>query len=489
MSWSDRAMQGSGCSTKSSVVSSAYGMKASLQSHRLDVNWYTATKFRRALEEWVLEVQNQDDIRARIIEVDKQFRKSSGGCTKRSVLSLEPNNSQPGNLQSKYNFEISGSGAWCLSSARATNLPYRPRHAEASRIAFQRFYSIWRWSQDWVARWASRALPHQEGDNYGSTSGTVSPNSEQSQQQQQRKDKRKRKDEKQEPGPGRGHGGSDGQPTVKKSRDEKLRLACPFFKRNPMKYAGRRFCLHHWPNTSRLKEHLYQQHILSGIQCALCGVMFDSPLDFQAHQLQRGACERTFEPLEGIDALTKMKLQDKKVARGATEEAKWLAIYAILFPRDDSSTYPDPYHDLSPISRQQIVTSLQDQIPLLVQNAVSQAMDNANTGILLDANELQTAITTSINGFLQRFQLDQLPFRNTEAEVDDPKSLPVLSVDNPQAILYQQSQVLTENSSEFAGSDTMEDLLCVFHPPPGNNERQFEQFIDYSSGPPEGPGL
>ncbi len=83
--------------------------------------------------------------------------------------------------------------------------------------------------------------------------------------------------------------------------------------------------------------------MLSGIQCGLCGAEFSSQPSFQAHQREPGACERqAFEPLEGIDALTKMKLQDKKVARGAPEDAKWRAMYSILFPDDDPSTYPDP---------------------------------------------------------------------------------------------------------------------------------------------------
>ncbi|KAI1496306.1 hypothetical protein F5X99DRAFT_424789 [Biscogniauxia marginata] len=110
------------------------------------------------------------------------------------------------------------------------------------------------------------------------------------------------------------------------------RFACPFFKRNPQLYQDCQSCLHHWPNVSRIKDHLYKQHMLHDNQCNRCGSRFNNQHGLRSHQRQAVPCMvRDLEYDEGIDHCTKSKLQDKKLARGSTEEEKWYAVYGILF--------------------------------------------------------------------------------------------------------------------------------------------------------------
>ncbi|KAI3316960.1 hypothetical protein HD806DRAFT_541680 [Xylariaceae sp. AK1471] len=395
-------------------------------------------------------------------------------------------------------------GALHSSSSQDIDLINRLRHSDSLEHAFhENFHALIRCYQRWLTRWASTASSDQEAGDNRKTTRAASSNGAQSHQREQRKDKRKYKGEDGLRGGGGGGGGlgggDGGPPPFKKS--QKLRLACPFFKRNAVKYADHQYCLHHWPNTSRLKDHLYQQHMLSGIQCGLCGVEFSSQSSFQAHQREPGACEqRDFEPLEGVDALTKMKLQDKTLARGGTEESKWFAIYAILFPNDDPSSYPDPYYDLSPVLRQQVAIFVEAELPSIIQNAINQVANNVDTRTNLDFNELHTIITTSISGSLHRFRPEQaFPPRNipdAEAKVGDSSFCPALSVQSAQTLSHSQELVLMEDPVEAAGRNAAEDLLRQFeegleHEQAFTNTlaADLNQFVDYlgqleSSEPP-----
>ncbi|KAI0802125.1 hypothetical protein GGR55DRAFT_683534 [Xylaria sp. FL0064] len=366
------------------------------------------------------------------------------------------------------------------------------RHAESPGDAFpERLYSLVRWSQGLLSKWAARASPCQEGESYRGTGETTSLNSEQRQKQQQRKGKRKRKDENRKSGSGRGHGGSDDETPAKECQDEKLRLACPFFKRNAAKYVDQMSCLHHWPDTSRLKYDKYPDSLfmknMKKFNERLLGSIFtvDTP-----SKLQQGACEqRAFERREGISPPTKQKLQDKGATWGLNEKDKWLAIYARLFPDDDPSTYPSPYFDAAPFRDQEIATRLQNEIPSIVENAISQVTNIDNIGMIPDVNELQITIIASINDTLQRLRLEQLSSRNIRAEVDNARSRSVPSAEeSAQALRYRGSQMPIEPLAEI-DMDGMEDPLRQFHSQLGNDATDFVQFFDYMATHLESPEL
>ncbi|KAI3330476.1 hypothetical protein F4824DRAFT_478722 [Ustulina deusta] len=489
MSLSDHATQGS-CSG-SFFQKRASETSHDLQAYRLAASGYGTTKSSNG---WHGEAYYHDRGRAAVAEFEEAFKGASRGSANHSSSGPRTRSHISSDFQSACDKDIGGSGTLPLSFAENTNVPDLPRHAEASEEAFhEMFYAVVRLYQDWLASWASKASPNQEDKNYRSTTGTSRSSRNQSQQQQQGREKRKRQDDERHSEEGNHGGGSDdyGRHPVKKSRDTKLRLACPFFKRDAEKYADHQYCLHHWPTTSRVKEHLYQQHMLSGIQCGLCGAEFSSQPSFQAHQREPGACERqAFEPLEGIDALTKMKLQDKKVARGAPEDAKWRAMYSILFPDDDPSTYPDPYYDLFPVLRQQLATFLHDEIPLIIRNAINDVTNNIETRTTPDVNELQIAITASIESSLQRFRPEQESLspniRSTEAEIGDPYACLVPSVEGEPVIPHSLDHVFTEGLVEAAGGDTAEALLRQFQAELGDeqtfantHETELGQLLDY----------
>ncbi|TGJ78352.1 hypothetical protein E0Z10_g10412 [Xylaria hypoxylon] len=417
MPLSDHATQGSDPSTTSSRKSSGSTKKESLREYRLAVNGY-GTMIHNGHFGASVDKQRDIPIRERLRLWAEQWSEASGHGKGTSSSISRPTSDVSSKITSEYYGSIGSLRASHLSSAQNTDLPNRQRQASGSEDAFHKLsHAISHWYKDWLKRWASSALPNREDEEYQSTTGTASSGREQSQQQQQRKDKRRREEEEQSSNKHGGdkRGGSGGMPPAKKSRDAKLRLACPFFKRD-------------------------------GIQCGLCGAEFSSQSSFQEHQREPGACERQeFELLEGIDALTKMKLQDKKVARGATEEAKWLAIYALLFPNDDPSTYPDPYYDVSPVLRQQIATFLQDEMPSVVQNAINHVTNNIETRTAPAVSELQIAITASINSSLRRFWPEQ------------ESSMPNISI--VEASSHSQTPVFMEGSVEATRTYVTEDLL------------------------------
>ncbi|GAW13615.1 hypothetical protein ANO14919_030020 [Xylariales sp. No.14919] len=413
---------------------------------------------------------------------DEQWARSSGFHTGYSSASSLPECHPLSNNTSNYDGGIPEAPR---PSSENTLPPNRPGNPGGKEDAFHKlFHSVSQWYRDWLRRWASSELPNQDGEEHQTTTGTASSGRSQS-HQQQRRDKRKRQDgdrDSERHDGNKRRGGSDQSPATM-SEDEKLRLACPFFKRNPMKYIDCQFCLHHWPNTSRLKEHLYQRHLLPGIQCGLCGAEFSSQSSFQEHQLQSGACERLgFEPREGVDALTRIKLQDKKIARGATEEDKWRAIYAILFPKDDPSAYPSPYYDVFPVVRQQMVRLLQDETQSIVENAVNHAINNVEATTTTVARQLRTditaSITESINSSLRRFRPEHQPWEPNFPNGEIPP--------------YSQDPLPAESSVEAARRDVADDFLQLFQTdlendpiPLGMNDEELSQFFDFSLSPPE----
>ncbi|KAH6884605.1 hypothetical protein B0T10DRAFT_579357 [Thelonectria olida] len=158
----------------------------------------------------------------------------------------------------------------------------------------------------------------------------------------QRGRKRKRGKDKgngddEEEGEGDGSGGSPNEeedPTTKAKK-----LACPFLKMFPWIYIHRKPCLGAW-NISRLKEHLFRQHLEPEI-CNRCFEMFDDRDELIEHQRADTPCpisERR-EP-RGIDGYQERLLRSKK---HGNEQEKIRRIYKTLWPKTPESDFPNPY--------------------------------------------------------------------------------------------------------------------------------------------------
>ena len=121
------------------------------------------------------------------------------------------------------------------------------------------------------------------------------------------------------------------------------KLACPFFKHNPSGHSTNRACVYPgFPSISRVKEHLYRNHTLP-IQCPRCCQTFSNEDDCIQHQSAQRGCEwKERDPLEGVSKAQEVKLRRKKRSTSSfPDEARWKAIYKILFPQVADDQIPN----------------------------------------------------------------------------------------------------------------------------------------------------
>ncbi|KAK1990637.1 hypothetical protein LX36DRAFT_754048 [Colletotrichum falcatum] len=150
-------------------------------------------------------------------------------------------------------------------------------------------------------------------------------------------------------------GGDDGEdqrsPKVPKLNDHPdgadLRLACPFFKRNPARHRRGACTGPGWPTVHRVKEHIYRNHALP-ITCPRCHEEFADDRLRDSHLRASEQCEvRDQAPaVEGIDSTQKELLRCRRRAHKHMAEAdKWCEMYTILFPDANPTRLPSPYYE------------------------------------------------------------------------------------------------------------------------------------------------
>jgi hypothetical protein len=177
--------------------------------------------------------------------------------------------------------------------------------------------------------------------------------------------------------------GDDGDPpddppgSSKRPKGKDMKLACPFLKMFPWIYRHHKHCLGTWPNTSRLKEHLYRQH-LQKETCNRCCKAFDSLELLIEHQRSDIPCQkRPKRPSEGIDE-TQLRLLKCKKNLGSTEEAKCQRIYAILWPSIEAKDLPTFHWESSGTSTSnepsssEIVRFIKSRLSPLIQSTLEE---------------------------------------------------------------------------------------------------------------------
>ncbi|KAH8886341.1 hypothetical protein GQ53DRAFT_612925, partial [Thozetella sp. PMI_491] len=137
------------------------------------------------------------------------------------------------------------------------------------------------------------------------------------------------------------------------------RFACPYFKRNPRKYSRVTTCLGPgWTEIHRVKQvnptfgkfsvnHLHRRHALPP-QCPRCWEAFETDSSRDAHLREDSQCEKRDNNtlLEGFTRNQERQLRSRKrTDKNMTDADRWREIYRILFPDDDQSTIPNPYHE------------------------------------------------------------------------------------------------------------------------------------------------
>ncbi|KAI1779540.1 hypothetical protein F4818DRAFT_144336 [Hypoxylon cercidicola] len=127
-------------------------------------------------------------------------------------------------------------------------------------------------------------------------------------------------------------------------------LACPYFKYDPTKYAGRYWrscCGPGWKTVHRMKEHLYRHHRQPKFVCKRCGLSFREEEKLEDHTRERIPCGlQELRPMDGFDSKQEIQLKSRKrTVTELSEVDKWKQTYRILFPHVLESQIPSPFYD------------------------------------------------------------------------------------------------------------------------------------------------
>ncbi|KAK2768008.1 hypothetical protein CKAH01_04576 [Colletotrichum kahawae] len=175
------------------------------------------------------------------------------------------------------------------------------------------------------------------------------------------------------PGPdGRPHLRTDEDTTEPIKQSEKLRFTCPYLKFDPKTYEERNCRSKAWlgKDIHRLnfRDHLYKEHRQKP-HCHRCGEMFNEESQVTDHLMRPICCNlKPGFKVEGFSRKQEADIRDRKMKRGDTPEAKWTAIFGILFPGVE---VPDP----SPPDNESLDTSSSVKIENVFTGAIPSELE------------------------------------------------------------------------------------------------------------------
>ncbi|KAK4164611.1 hypothetical protein QBC43DRAFT_317241 [Cladorrhinum sp. PSN259] len=210
--------------------------------------------------------------------------------------------------------------------------------------------------------------------------------------------------------PDNGGSGEDdnwvGPRTVPDKNVANLRLACPFYQRDPLRHRKDRSCAGPgWPSIHRVKEHIYRQHARP-LFCIRCGHQFKADAELTAHVLSPEACTvRGFRPPDGFTQDQERGLKNKRKLEGSIEE-RWRGLYKILFPRDDDADIPSPYYSISqsPEAQDQVLDQLERYMLRELPQAVKQSLQTSPESEL--SSRVSQIVRSKLPELFQQFKLD-----------------------------------------------------------------------------------
>ncbi|KAH6659137.1 hypothetical protein BKA67DRAFT_6707 [Truncatella angustata] len=152
--------------------------------------------------------------------------------------------------------------------------------------------------------------------------------------------------------PGRDGNGDDkrGNKRSKVENSPALKLACPYFKRDPTKYAGRQACTGPgYDSISRLKEHIYRSHKQPDNKCNRCCEVFSTGEFLEEHQRDELPCKVSQDrSMDGINESQYHQLRKKPVGRKPNPD-RWEEVYRIIFPK--AKAIPSCYYGYDDANR------------------------------------------------------------------------------------------------------------------------------------------
>ncbi|KAI6749562.1 hypothetical protein HG530_014976 [Fusarium avenaceum] len=131
-----------------------------------------------------------------------------------------------------------------------------------------------------------------------------------------------------------------GSKRSKRHEGTNLRLACPFYKFDPVRY--RRCHAHVLTRNSYVKQHLFRSH-MQPIHCDICLSIWPNEQDLREHRRAQQCVKRAYIAPEGITPDQKRKLHSRLGSKNKSESDQWFEIYGILFPgsKKPKSAYLD----------------------------------------------------------------------------------------------------------------------------------------------------
>ncbi|KAH7089982.1 hypothetical protein FB567DRAFT_315741 [Paraphoma chrysanthemicola] len=128
------------------------------------------------------------------------------------------------------------------------------------------------------------------------------------------------------------------------------RLACPFYKRDPVRCKRKACAGPGYKEIHRVLEQLKRAHIY--FQCARCGKIYPGEGGEQALEIHVGlqSCEQqsirqSIRAPWGFDHGTWERIKSRKGWKGKSREERWRMIYMALFPDTPVGSIPSPYVD------------------------------------------------------------------------------------------------------------------------------------------------
>ncbi|KAF2471772.1 uncharacterized protein BDR25DRAFT_393297 [Lindgomyces ingoldianus] len=252
-----------------------------------------------------------------------------------------------------------------------------------------------------------------------------------------------------DPGDGGDDSGDDGdnndRPPKKNGKKSPFgvphrRLKCPFFQRQPEKFARAACRGAGFADMAKLKDHIKRVHT-QPLRCLRCWKEMESEDAYTAHQQADTYCNKRPEPPDDRirpQMLNKLDFKKAPYAHAKTTEEKWKILYRLLFPNDGEVPSPYDQHAFTPRLERVLFEVLEEEL----------------------TRELAPALEPILNRIKQRIpsiiQNCKLRLLNTASESDttySPSSLATFTtIDSEQRGPCTQSKQTSGTISPFSGS-------------------------------------
>ncbi|ORX94288.1 hypothetical protein BCR34DRAFT_225845 [Clohesyomyces aquaticus] len=177
--------------------------------------------------------------------------------------------------------------------------------------------------------------------------------------------------------------------------EKSLRLACPFFKKDPASHMRGSCSGPGWDSVHRVKEHIYRAHSLP-LRCPRCSEDVHDHQGLIEHLKKVDQCEPNNEPMasssvnrndNGIsqDQIERLR---KLSQRGRTQCEKWRGVYKFLFQVEDDSDIPSPFYEpiipeksLVDVCQQRFLVVMETELNRAVKEEMRAASERLNQRI------------------------------------------------------------------------------------------------------------